>query len=131
MGSDTSQWPVEVERNTRVAATPERTIAMKLPAAVSARLDRLVEMVETVERAEGGRRVRRGTTRKEMVAALILDAPPSRSELNEKLRKYRRASVRKTLLPRPTTARVILPGHRPGPRPTSDQTRTLSAERTQ
>lgn len=114
-----SQWPLEIGRRTKVAASPERAIAVKMPAAVSDRLDSLVAKVESVEDIEGEQVVRRGTSRKELLAALIYDAPNNRKELERKLDKYRRAQVSSVVLRPKKGDRIVLPGHRPGPRPTS------------
>jgi hypothetical protein len=96
-------------------------VAVKMPAAVSDRLDSLVQKLEVVDEVGGEKVVQRGTSRKELIAALILDAPAKRGELDAKLRKYRQARVERTVLPRPTGEWVVLKGHRPGPRPTSDE----------
>lgn len=115
-----SQWPVEVRRRAKITTTPERAIAIKMPAAISDRLDSLIRKLEVVREESGERVVERGTSRKELVAALIYDAPASARRLREKLERYRRAQVASAVL-RPTSEdRVKLPGHRPGPRPTSD-----------
>src|SRR5438105_1316313 len=114
-----AQWPVEISRKDHVAGSPERAIAVKMPAAVSDRLDSLVQKVETVEVVEGERVVQRGTSRKELLAALVYDAPSNRKELLEKLDRYRRAQVASVILWRKSGDRVVLEGHRPGPRPTS------------
>lgn len=113
-----SQWSVEVSRDARVASSPERSVAVKMPAAISDRLDSLVNKVEVVHTVDGKKRVERGTSRKELIAALIYDAPASSPELNKKLKRYRAARVRSTVLGRPGQ-RLKLPGHSPGPRPTS------------
>jgi hypothetical protein len=116
----TSQWPVEIDPDLPVASTPERVVAVKIPAAISARLDSLVQKVEVLDELDGVKMVRRGTSRKELIAALILDASAQRSDLNRVLLKYRRARVNRTLLPNPKgTKPVVLRGHSPGPRPTS------------
>ena len=114
-----SQWPVEISRRVKVAASPERSIAVRMPAAVSDRLDSLVEKMETSEVVDGETVIRRGTNRKELLAALIYDAAPSRKELERKLDRYRRAEVASVVLRRKDGDRIVLPGHRPGPRPTS------------
>jgi hypothetical protein len=116
-----SQWPLEISRSTKVAESPERAIAVKMPAAISDRLDSLVAKTESLESIAGHRVVRRGTSRKELIAALIYDAPSSRRDLVEKLDRYRRAQVASVVL-RSRSRKdemIVLPGHRPGPRPTS------------
>jgi hypothetical protein len=115
----TPQWPVELGRRTRVAESPERVIAVKMPAAVSDRLDSLVDKLEIVETVGGEQVARRGTSRKELLAALVYDAPNNRRELNDKLERYRRAQVGSVVLRPKTGDQIVLPGHRPGPRPTS------------
>jgi hypothetical protein len=89
-----------------------------MPAAVSDRLDSLVKKVEVVRTVDGQKRIERGTSRKELIAALIYDAPANQRDLNRKLTRYRRARVASTVLGRPGQ-RIELPGHQPGPRPTS------------
>lgn len=115
----TSRWPVDVPRRAKVAASPERAITVTVPAAISDRLDSLAKKVEIAREVEGERVVERGTSRKELIAALIYDAPASRRKLQEKLDKYRRAQVASAVLRSTTGDRVVLRGHRPGPRPTS------------
>jgi hypothetical protein len=114
-----SQWPVEVRRRAKVATTPERAIAVKMPAAISDRLDSLIRKLEVVREADGERIVERGTSRKELIAALIYDAPTGGRKLHEKLDRYRRAKVASTILRPAEGDQVSLRGHRPGPRPTS------------
>jgi hypothetical protein len=116
-----SQWPVEISRRTKVAASPERAIAVKMPAAVSDRLDSFVEKLEIADTVDGQKVIRRGTNRKELLAALIYDAPSNRKELERKLDRYRRAQVASVVLRRAKGERIVLPGHRPGPRPTSSR----------
>ena len=112
-----TQWDVEVARRLPVARSPERTIAVKLPAAISDRLDSLVQRLEYADPET--REVRRGTSRKELLAALIYNAPADPRELNTKLERYRGARVASTLLRPGKEDQIRLPGHRPGPRPTS------------
>jgi hypothetical protein len=114
-----AQWPVQLSRRDHVAGSPERVITVKMPAAVSDRLDSLVRRVEVVRHLDGERVVERGTSRKELLAALIYDAPVKEKELNEKLARYRRARVASTILRARDGDHVLLPGHRPGPRATS------------
>jgi hypothetical protein len=114
-----TQWPVEIPRRVHVADSPERSVALKIPAAISDRLDSLVKKVEVVRTVDGEKRVERGTSRKELVAALIYDAPARKHDLNRKLERYRGARVASTVLGQRSAKRVVLRGHRPGPRPTS------------
>jgi hypothetical protein len=114
-----SRWPVDVPKRAKVAASPERAITVMVPAAISDRLDGLAQKVEIVSEVDGERVVERGTNRKELIAALIYDAPPNRQQLQAKLDKYRRAQVASAVLRSTTGDRVVLPGHKPGPRPTS------------
>ena len=88
-----------------------------MPAPISDRLDTLVKRLEYVDRETG--EVKRGTSRKELLAGLILDAPADKRALNRKLSRYRGARVASTVLGRASDERVVLPGHAPGPRPTS------------
>ncbi len=113
-----SQWSVEVARRAPVAQSPERAVAMKMPAAISARLDVLVRKTEVVRVVDGERVVERGTTRKELIAAMICDTPINKRELDAKLARYRKAKVG-AAVPGTQGDRITLPGHRPGPRPTS------------
>ena len=86
----------------------ERSIGMALSDPLSARLDALVALVE-----EAGER----TNRKELVAALILDATPDRTALAGVLRRYRTATARDTLLEAdPSAAALIFRSPSPGPR---------------
>ena len=114
-----SQWPVEIRGRAKVAASPERAFAIKMPAAVSDRLDSLVEKLEVVDTVDGEHVVRRGTSRKELLTALIYDAPACRRELLKKLDRYRRAEVASVVIREKQGDRILLAGHRPGPRPTS------------
>jgi hypothetical protein len=114
-----SQWSVEVSRRAPVVDAPERSVAVKMPAPVSDRLDSLVQRLEVVHDVDGIRTVERGTSRKELIAALIYDAPANKRDLAKKLKRYRGARVASTVLGAGTNDPVMLPGHPPGPRPTS------------
>jgi hypothetical protein len=88
---------------------PERSIGLSLPLAISQRLDRLVTLVYE----DGGR-----TSRKELVAALILATPTVPHRLSAAVRRYRRALVRDALPEKTGGRRVEIDvSARPGPRP--------------
>jgi hypothetical protein len=90
-------------------AAPERSIGLSLNDPISMRVDQLVDLIE-----QHGER----TTRKELVAALILAAGSRPQELGDALRGYRRALVRDAFLdPALVGSAVRLPPRKPGPRP--------------
>jgi hypothetical protein len=60
----------------------------QLPVPVSERLDSLVHALR-MERGHGGGSVVRGSNRRELIAALIYDAPTSRHALAAKVKRYR------------------------------------------
>lgn len=79
-------------------------VGVSLPLPVSRRLDLLVECLED----EGGR-----AYRKDLVGALILAAPESGQELDELVRRYRRALARDAKVA--GDAAAVLDGRRPRP----------------
>lgn len=86
----------------------ERSVGLALSDPISQRLDALIELAE----ASGER-----TNRKELMAALILGAPPDGDALSGLLRRYRIARVRDALLARDeSVSAVVFPPRRPGPR---------------
>jgi hypothetical protein len=88
---------------------PEEGIGVTVPAPLSDRINALVDLLD----AAGER-----TSRKELIAALILAARPLSDELANTLRAYRRASVRDALVePDRAGETVQLAPRRPGPRP--------------
>lgn len=94
--------------DTPLRDSPEQSVGLVLPAAISDRVDALVALTE-----ETGER----TNRKELIASLILAAPKRGRDLSNALRRYRHATVRDTLLePNSVSAEVNSPIHKPGPR---------------
>jgi hypothetical protein len=90
-----------------LGACPESTIGLSLPRPLSERIDRLVAAAEFA-----GER----TTRKEILAALVLEAPLDGLELSAMIRRLRNAAVRDAI-PTDSTGSIQLVRHRPGPRP--------------
>jgi DNA-binding winged helix-turn-helix (wHTH) protein len=89
--------------------SPEEGIGVVVPAVLSDRIDALVVLVE-----EAGER----TSRKELIAALILATSVVSDELATTLRRYRRAAVRDALLrARAGAQTILLTVRQPGPRP--------------
>jgi hypothetical protein len=88
---------------------PDEGIGVTVPAPLSDRIDALVDLLN----AAGER-----TSRKELIAALILDAHPVGEELINTLRAYRRAAVRDALVdPDRAGETILLAPRKPGPRP--------------
>jgi hypothetical protein len=88
---------------------PEEGIGVTVPAPLSDRINALVDLLD----AAGER-----TSRKELIAALILAARPVSDELADAVRTYRRASVREALTePERAGDTVQLAPRKPGPRP--------------
>lgn len=97
-----------VQADALLADLDERSVGLALAAPLSERLDALVRLVE----ASGDR-----TSRKELVAALILAAPPDGEELAKRVRAYRMALARDTLLdPDDAPDHLALEIRKPGPR---------------
>lgn len=88
---------------------PEQRVGLALPAVLSDRVDALVALAE-----EAGER----TTRKELIAALILNASSNQGEIAALLRRYRLATVKSALIAarQPSASFLPLP-RKPGPRP--------------
>jgi len=87
--------------------SPERNVGLALPLAISDRVDALVTVVE-----QAGER----TSRKELIASLILAAGADGEELATVLRRYRQTSVRDALV-EPVSGPNAVRVRRPGPRP--------------
>lgn len=88
---------------------PEKSVGLALPAPISDRLDELVRLAE----AAGER-----TTRKELVASLILAAPSSGEDVSVLLRTYRRSKARAARIAgSPETETIAVRSYGPGPRP--------------
>jgi hypothetical protein len=64
----------------------------ELPSDVSDRLDELVRKLAAEPGGRGGGVVRAGASRKELIAALVFDAPANRRALRAKITRYRRAA---------------------------------------
>jgi len=87
---------------------PEEGIGLTIPAPLSDRINALVDLVD----AAGER-----TSRKELIAALILAARPLSDELARALRAYRGASVGDASLEANRPDSFELTPRKPGPRP--------------
>lgn len=92
----------------------DKQAGIRWPIALDQRLDDLVALA----RSAGDR-----TNRKELLAALLLNAHPTGEELREILRRYRTASVREAPLALPEGSGNVLEfrNHRPGPRVSGDR----------
>lgn len=99
----TEAVPVE----TPLADLEERSVGLALSAPLSARLDALVGLV-----VESGDR----TSRKELIAALILAAEPNGEDLAGLVRAFRKALTRDTLVDSECVTEVSQERHKPGPR---------------
>ena len=92
----------------RLVEGEETGAAVDWPVALHHRVDQLVELAEGV-----GER----TSRKELVAALVLASPTDGNELSDMLRTYRTALTRDALLNVPSSENVVeLRRRGPGPR---------------
>ena len=92
----------------RLVEGEETGAAVDWPVALHHRVDQLVEVAE---------RIGERTSRKEVVAALVLAAPTAGNELSELLRSYRTALTRDALLNVPSGENVVeLRRRGPGPR---------------
>jgi hypothetical protein len=101
--------------------THERAVMFELPAVISDRIDQLVESLEIEELDKDGTPVRqRYTSRKELVAALILDADDDPEVLRRVIEHFRTAKAGEVSRAGAST-RIRVPGRGPGLRPTSDQ----------
>ena len=97
-----------ISADTLLRECPEKRVGLDLPAPLSERLDDLVQLVE----AAGDR-----TSRKELMASLILAAPEVGDKLSAQLRKYRQASARAARLSGSADEPTIgIRSYRPGPR---------------
>lgn len=92
----------------RLVEGEETGAAIDWPVALHHRVDQLVEEAQSI-----GER----TSRKEIVAALVLAAPTDGNDLSELLRSYRTALTRDALLNAPSGENVVeLRRRGPGPR---------------
>jgi hypothetical protein len=117
------QRPIRTRAARRLQSTPERDVTFQLPAIVSHRLDLLVQRLEVRGTDRSGRPVtQRATSRKELLAALILAAEPD--QLQALLERYRRATAGAAMIPAVPDGRwVQVPARSPGIRPTAEQER--------
>ena len=98
-----------IAADTPLRSCPERNVGMALCDPISDRLDRLVSLAE----ASFDR-----TSRKELLASLILAAPPDGTALVEMLRAYRQSTAEQARLDGGTAgAPLTASERRPGPRP--------------
>ncbi|MGE3422679.1 MAG: hypothetical protein AB7N24_11590 [Dehalococcoidia bacterium] len=103
----------QVAEATALRNCPEQRIGLALPAVLSDRVDALVALAE-----EAGER----TTRKELIAALILNASSNLDEISTLLRRYRLATVKSALIAdRQQSASFHPMPRKPGPRPRRQQ----------
>jgi hypothetical protein len=96
----------QVDRAERIITSRDKQVGLRLPLAIDQRLDALMgRAIDAGER----------TTRRELVAAIILAAEPNGDEVGRLLKNYRRATVGDALLDvEPTNVAYI--SHKPGPR---------------
>lgn len=79
----------------KVAGSAERNSGVSWPLAIDRRLDQILSVA-----ADVGER----TTRKELVAAILLSFEPDEESLNEVLRRFRKARIADALLDAPDEA---------------------------
>ena len=92
----------------RLRASDETQINLAVAVPLNARLDALVAIAE-----DAGD----NTSRKEIVSALLLEAPDDANALAERLRRFRQASVQDSFIPGFEDAFFLNPDPRsPGPR---------------
>ena len=103
----------EIPLDTPLPRSPDRSIGLVLPVVLSDRLDKLVMIAE-----QHGER----TSRREIVAALLLAATPSGNTLSQLIHGYRRAEVSAALIgTRADDKAFVVPTSKPGPRPRHDR----------
>jgi hypothetical protein len=95
-----------IDPDERLVASRDRQVGLRLPFAIDQRLDALLARA-----VEAGER----TTRRELLAAIILSTELSGDDLGGLLRAYRRANVRDALLDA-RQDNVAYLSHKPGPR---------------
>jgi hypothetical protein len=100
---------VKVRPSAPLQTCPEFRIGVGLPAPLSGRLDGLVELAD----AEGAK-----TSRKELLAALLLNASADGESLAVLVRDYRKASIAQAMISGQSETRFLDPQRpAPGPRP--------------
>ena len=103
----------EIPLNSPLPRSPDRSVGLVLPVVLSDRLDKLVMIAE-----QHGER----TSRREVVAALLLAARPSGHTLSQLIHSYRRADVSAALIgTRADDKAFVVPKSKPGPRPRHDR----------
>lgn len=96
----------EVDRAERIVTSRDKQVGLRLPLAIDQRLDALLARA-----VEAGER----TTRRELLAAIVLAVESSGEDLGQMLRAYRRATVGDALMDvEPSNVAYI--NHKPGPR---------------
>lgn len=98
-----------IDPESRLRDSPEEQAGVSLPSPINARLDSLVDSANAAGE---------NTTRKEVVAALLLDAPSDSQALTDAIRRYRVAAASEAV-PAGVPALDILGARdrKPGPRP--------------
>ena len=91
----------------KLTGCTERTVTLALPGPLNERLDRLVELAD-----EDGAR----TNRKELLAALLLDAPETPERLAALVKTLRKARARDAAVADDLGAVLAFRRHQPGPR---------------
>ncbi len=92
----------------QLRGAPESQINISLAQVLNARLDALVALAEAAGE---------NTSRKEIISALLLDAPEDGAALAERLRRYRQALQGDAFVAGVDSKLFLDPGHRqPGPR---------------
>ena len=84
-----------------------KQIALSVPAVISGRIDGLLLVAESADER---------TTRNELLAALLYDAPTSAADLAEALKRYRKAKVANAFIRGQDPRRFLEPSRRQGPR---------------
>ena len=100
---------VEIDPTWELRNCPDVQIGVSLPVPLNARLDDLV--ARAIAAGES-------TSRKELLAALVFEAPVDGDDLSAAIRRYRKATAMDAV-PEGTPPQTILdrPMRRPGPRP--------------
>ncbi len=100
---------MKIRPDAQLQRCPEFQIGVGLPAPLSGRLDGLVERAD----AAGAK-----TSRKELLGALLLDAPVEGEVLAQLVQRYRKATADDVAVPGQPDARFFEPERPPpGPRP--------------
>ncbi len=99
---------VVINPEARLPQCQEQQVSVGLPAPINERLDQLVELADE----EGAK-----TSRKELLAALILSAPEAAEELARAVIDYRKARARDAAVGGDASPVLSLRRHLPGPRP--------------